>query len=227
MRKKDFDWGDFYDDSGEWLADRPVKKRHQLGRVKKFLLQIGAAVLLFGCFYGLRATGTMVGDMADRAAFYSVSHNVQLGELKAAAEPYLSRFAEVEIFQGVQTVTSKVMRPMPLVERPVDWIPGEFDGERRSYVLSGGEAIKSIGSGRVIDVITADGGQTLIMQYGHNIEAEYAGIDEVYVKKGERVRIGQTLGIGALMENGRSGEFSLLILDNGRAVDAETMFNAE
>lgn len=227
MRKKEFDWGEFYDDNGEWLAERPVKRHLRLVWWKKLLLQAGAAALLFGCFYGLRATETLIGNMAGRAADYSVSHQIGFEELQAVAEPYLSRFAEVEIFQGVQEVTAKVMRPVPLVERPAEWQTGSFDGTQRSYALLHGEAVKSIGSGRVVAVEDSSVGRTLAVQYGHTLEARFSGLDEVYVRQGDRVRMGQTLGISALSEDGHSGVFKLLLLENGRAVDAESLFDTE
>jgi len=223
MRKQEYDWGEFCEDDEDWSYNYALKKKRPQRIWLKFCKQIAVAAILFGCFYGMRSSQTEMGELFSKAADYSVNTQLHFSQVRELADPYISRFAEVEILQGVQTVAAKVMRPVSIVEKPDDWLTGEFDGERRFYTLQNSEAVKSMGGGRILDVREETDGKRLTVQYGDRLEAAFGRLDEVYVEKGERVRLGQVLGVGSLLEGGTSG-FSLSVRQNGRPIDAEALF---
>jgi biotin carboxyl carrier protein len=220
MGKNFSDWGDPFEQDGEWQQEKR-KNKHKF-RAGKLCCQIICSGIIFATFFAMKNSHTELGDHFAAAADYSVSDTITRREVQEFAEPYLSRFAEVEIMQGFQTAAVRVMKPFSLLEKPAEWSAGDFDGKRRFYTAKE-EAVKSVGSGKVVAIGDTGEEKSVAVEYGDNIVAEYGCLDEIYVKEGERVRFGQAVGIGRLDSKDGRAVFYLQVKQGGAFVDFEKL----
>lgn len=82
--------------------------------------------------------------------------------------------------------------------------------------LRPGTPVKSWARGNVVDISQNDEYVDIRIDYGRNLVGIHIGIETPYVKKGDRVLMGQEIGVGRTLNSGAtSAEFALL--DKGRS----------
>lgn len=193
MPKKWYRWKSYFEKNDNWQYDFEEQKI-EYTEVKKLFV----SVVLFVILYGLHVSGTRVGLMVDEGIGYLVNTKTDFVVLGKQLEPYIPKGFDQEMLQRVKSVVAQPADPLSYMSMPIHGEVVTAFGQSSDgieYKADVGSQIKAVSIGRVKTVTNhAKYGKLLVIEHGQSVETVYGYLDEVFVKEGDRVSQGQTIG---------------------------------
>lgn len=193
MPKKWNHWKSFFEKNDNWQYDFEERKI-EYSEVKKLFI----SVVLFVLLYGVHVSGTRVGMMVDDGIEYILTTKTDFVVLGKQLEAYIPKGFDREMLQRVKSVVAQPADPLSYMSIPIH---GEIvttfgqNCDGIEYKADVGSQIKAVSIGRVKAVTNhAKYGKLLVVEHGQSIETVYGYLEEVFVKEGDRVSQGQTIG---------------------------------
>lgn len=226
MPKKWNEWKDYFEKNDDWQYEFEERKINY-PELKKMLIAGIAFILL----YGAHLSDTRLALMVDDSVGYLVNTKIDFAILKQQAENYIPTGMNQEMLQRVKSVVAQPADPLSYMSMPVH---GEVmtafssDSNGVEYKTETDSSVKAASIGKVKAVTKHDKyGNLVVLEHGQALETVYGYLSEVFVKEGEHVSQGQTIGKSGKKSADNKSNFYFEMREKGIAIDPLTRIKGD
>lgn len=172
------------------------------------LKKAALAMALFCAVYGLKFSGTQIGNFVDQHVQWTVTEYTDVSHVAERMQNYLPEEWRSDLVERVQSVLAKPADPLQYMNAPSEGvIISSFgvqvdsktkkdisqDGIEYSTVFGSNVRAASLGTVKKI-YSTKTQGSCIVLDHGQGIESIYGYMGEIGVQEGEKISQGQIIG---------------------------------